>query len=84
MSTCRSASGKTSRRSILKASVVAGAGMTLITPFGWTAKAQDDGYNIAFIQGVIGDKLPSGTYRKRLPVRRARAAVRGAGGRGPT
>ena len=57
MSTCRSASGKTSRRSILKASVVAGAGMTLITPFGWTARAQDDGYNIAFIQGVIGDNF---------------------------
>ena len=56
MSTCRSASGKTSRRSILKASVVAGAGMTLITPFGWPAKAQDS-YNIAFIQGVIGDNF---------------------------
>ncbi|MCA9861882.1 MAG: substrate-binding domain-containing protein [Thermomicrobiales bacterium] len=57
MSTCRSASGKASRRSILKASVIAGAGMTLITPFGWTAKAQDDGYTIAFIQGVIGDNF---------------------------
>ncbi len=56
MSTCRSASGKTSRRTILKASVVAGAGMTLITPFGWTAKAQDS-YTIAFIQGVIGDNF---------------------------
>ena len=56
MSTCRSESGKTSRRTLLKATVVAGAGMTLITPFGWTARAQDS-YNIAFIQGVIGDNF---------------------------
>mgnify|MGYP000854042742 CR=1 FL=1 len=56
MSTCRSTSGKASRRTILKATVAAGAGMTLITPFGRIASAQDS-YNIAFIQGVIGDNF---------------------------
>ncbi|MFN8591358.1 MAG: ABC transporter substrate-binding protein [Thermomicrobiales bacterium] len=46
-----------SRRTILRASVYAGAGMTLFAPLGFTARARQDSFNIAFIQGVIGDNF---------------------------
>src|SRR5215218_7601022 len=46
-----------SRRSILRASVFAGAGITLFTPLGFRASARQDSFNIAFIQGVIGDNF---------------------------
>ena len=46
-----------SRRSILRASVYAGAGFTLFAPLGFRASARQDSFNIAFIQGVIGDNF---------------------------
>src|SRR5215217_9334655 len=46
-----------SRRSILRASVFAGAGITLFTPLGFRAAARQESFNIAFIQGVIGDNF---------------------------
>jgi ribose transport system substrate-binding protein len=46
-----------SRRSVLKASVYAGAGFTLFAPLGFRASARQDSFNIAFIQGVIGDNF---------------------------
>ncbi len=51
-STCRM-----SRRSILGATVVAGAGFTLFAPIGFRARARQDSFTIAFIQGVIGDNF---------------------------
>jgi ribose transport system substrate-binding protein len=49
--------GQLSRRSILRASVYAGAGFTLFAPLGFRASAQQDSFTIAFIQGVIGDNF---------------------------
>ena len=46
-----------SRRSILRASVYAGAGLTLFAPLGFRASARQDSFNIAFIQGVVGDNF---------------------------
>ena len=46
-----------SRRSILRASVYAGAGFTLFAPLGYRASARQDAFTIAFIQGVIGDNF---------------------------
>jgi ribose transport system substrate-binding protein len=46
-----------SRRKILRASVYAGAGFTLFAPLGFLASARQDSFNIAFIQGVIGDNF---------------------------
>ena len=46
-----------SRRSVLRASVYAGAGFTLFAPLGFRASARQDSFNIAFIQGVIGDNF---------------------------
>jgi ribose transport system substrate-binding protein len=46
-----------SRRTILRASVYAGAGITLFAPFGFRAAARQESFNIAFIQGVIGDNF---------------------------
>ena len=46
-----------SRRTILRASVYAGAGLTLFAPLGFRASARQDSFNIAFIQGVIGDNF---------------------------
>src|SRR5829696_8857831 len=46
-----------SRRSILRASVYAGAGLTLFAPLGFRASARQNSFNIAFIQGVIGDNF---------------------------
>src|SRR5215211_1960628 len=46
-----------SRRTILRASVYAGAGFTLFAPLGFRASARQDSFNIAFIQGVIGDNF---------------------------
>jgi ribose transport system substrate-binding protein len=48
---------RVSRRSILRASVYAGAGLTLFAPLGFRAAARQDSFNIAFIQGVIGDNF---------------------------
>src|SRR5215218_11387396 len=45
------------RRSILRASVYAGAGMTLFAPLGFRASARQDSFHIAFIQGVVGDNF---------------------------
>lgn len=46
-----------SRRTILRASVFAGAGVTLFAPLGFRAAARQDAFTIAFIQGVIGDNF---------------------------
>src|SRR5919107_5685195 len=46
-----------SRRSILRASVYAGAGFTLFAPLGFRASARQDSFTIAFIQGVIADNF---------------------------
>jgi ribose transport system substrate-binding protein len=46
-----------SRRGILRASVYAGAGLTLFAPLGFRATARQDSLTIAFIQGVIGDNF---------------------------
>jgi len=46
-----------SRRSILGATVVAGAGFTFFAPIGYRAGARQDSFTIAFIQGVIGDNF---------------------------
>jgi len=46
-----------SRRTVLRASVYAGAGFALFAPLGFRASARQDSFNIAFIQGVIGDNF---------------------------
>jgi len=46
-----------SRRGVLKASVYAGAGFALFAPLGFRASARQESFNIAFIQGVIGDNF---------------------------
>jgi len=46
-----------SRRSVLQASVYAGAGFTLFAPLGFRASARQDSLTIAFIQGVVGDNF---------------------------
>jgi len=46
-----------SRRSVLRASVYAGAGLTLFAPLGFRASARQDSFTIAFIQGVVGDNF---------------------------
>src|SRR5215204_1748731 len=46
-----------SRRSVLRATVFAGAGMTLFAPLGFRALARQDSFRIAFIQGVIADNF---------------------------
>ena len=46
-----------SRRGVLRASVYAGAGFALFAPLGFRASARQDSFNIAFIQGVIGDNF---------------------------
>jgi ribose transport system substrate-binding protein len=45
------------RRTILRASVLAGAGVTLFAPLGFRAAARQDSFTIAFIQGVIADNF---------------------------
>jgi ribose transport system substrate-binding protein len=55
-SQCRS-ERRLNRRTVVKASVVAGAGITLFAPAGFRAAARQDTYRIAFIQGVIGDNF---------------------------
>src|SRR3954447_1066419 len=51
-STCR-----TSRRNVVKTTVIAGAGITLFAPLGFRASARQDSFTISFIQGVIGDNF---------------------------
>src|SRR3954468_12112380 len=46
-----------SRRGVLRASVYAGAGFTLFAPLGFRASARQESFNIAFIQGIIGDNF---------------------------
>jgi ribose transport system substrate-binding protein len=46
-----------SRRSVLRATVFAGAGMTLFAPLWFRALARQDSFRIAFIQGVIADNF---------------------------
>jgi ribose transport system substrate-binding protein len=46
-----------SRRGVLRATVIAGAGFTLFAPVGFRARARQDSFNIAFIQGVIADNF---------------------------
>jgi ribose transport system substrate-binding protein len=57
MSTLNRFSDRVSRRDVLRASVVAGAGFVLFAPAGFRAAARQDSYTIAFIQGVIGDNF---------------------------
>lgn len=46
-----------SRRTVLRATVYAGAGMALFAPVGFRVRAKQDSFTIAFIQGVIGDNF---------------------------
>jgi ribose transport system substrate-binding protein len=46
-----------SRRRVLRASVYAGAGITLFAPLGFRASARQESFNIAFIQGIVGDNF---------------------------
>ncbi len=46
-----------SRRSVLRASVYAGAGFALFAPVGFRASARQESFNIAFIQGIVGDNF---------------------------
>jgi ribose transport system substrate-binding protein len=46
-----------SRRSVLRASVYAGAGFTLFAPARFRASARQESFNIAFIQGIVGDNF---------------------------
>jgi ribose transport system substrate-binding protein len=46
-----------SRRSVLRATVVASAGFTLFAPLGYRVSARQDSFTIAFIQGVIADNF---------------------------
>src|ERR671913_739946 len=48
---------KLSRRTLVRASVYAGAGFTLFAPLGFRASARQDSFTIAFIQGVIADNF---------------------------
>ncbi|MBA2597414.1 MAG: substrate-binding domain-containing protein [Chloroflexia bacterium] len=57
MSTIQRLAYRVDRRSILRASVFAGAGFTLFAPIGFRAAARQDSFTIAFIQGVIGDNF---------------------------
>jgi ribose transport system substrate-binding protein len=50
-------SHRVSRRTAIKATVAAGAGMTLFAPIGYRAAARQDSFNIAFIQGIVGDNF---------------------------
>jgi ribose transport system substrate-binding protein len=45
------------RRSILRSTVIAGAGVALYVPLGYRVSARQDSFTIAFIQGVIGDNF---------------------------
>jgi ribose transport system substrate-binding protein len=57
MSNCRCSAKSIDRRTVLRASLAAGAGMTLFAPIGFRAQARQDSFTIAFIQGVIGDNF---------------------------
>jgi ribose transport system substrate-binding protein len=57
MSSCRQAETRLSRRTVLQASLVTGAGLALYSPFGFEALARQDSFTISFIQGVIGDNF---------------------------
>jgi ribose transport system substrate-binding protein len=50
-------SQRVSRRTAIRATVVAGAGITLFAPIGFKAAARQDSFTIAFIQGVIADNF---------------------------
>lgn len=45
------------RRTILRASIITGAGFALFAPLGFRARARQDEFTISFIQGVIGDNF---------------------------
>ena len=57
MSSCWRCANRLSRRTVVKASVYAGAGFALFVPRGFRAAARQDDLTIAFIQGVIGDNF---------------------------
>lgn len=57
MNEAKMLSNRIDRRSILRATIVGGAGMALFVPLGYKAAARQDSYTIAFIQGVIGDNF---------------------------
>ena len=57
MSFCRETEARLTRRTVLRASLVTGAGLALYTPFGFEARARQDAFTISFIQGVIGDNF---------------------------
>ena len=57
MKTIDGIDARLSRRGVLKASVYAGAGFALFAPLGFRASARQESFNIAFIQGVIGDNF---------------------------
>ncbi|MBA3450977.1 MAG: substrate-binding domain-containing protein, partial [Chloroflexia bacterium] len=48
---------RVNRRTLLRTSVYAGAGIVLFVPVGYRAAARQDSFTIAFIQGVIGDNF---------------------------
>src|SRR5215207_17969 len=57
MKTHDRSANKLSRRTVVRASVYAGAGFTLFAPLGFRASARQDSFTIAFIQGVIADNF---------------------------
>jgi ribose transport system substrate-binding protein len=46
-----------SRRTVLSATVYAGAGITLFAPAGFEAAARQEEFHIVFIQGIVGDNF---------------------------
>jgi ribose transport system substrate-binding protein len=57
MSTLHESASRLNRRTVLKASVFAGAGFALFVPLGFRAAARQDAFHISFIQGVVGDNF---------------------------
>jgi ribose transport system substrate-binding protein len=50
-------SRRLSRRSVIGATVYAGAGFALFAPTGYRAQARQDAFNVTFIQGIVGDNF---------------------------
>ncbi len=57
MRTIPTSTRRLSRRAVVGATIYAGAGFALFAPVGFKAKARQDEFTIAFIQGVIGDNF---------------------------
>jgi ribose transport system substrate-binding protein len=57
MSTLHRVTRRMNRRTVLGATVYATGGFALFAPVGFRAKARQDSFTVAFIQGVIGDNF---------------------------